>query len=80
MADAGGAVYLLSSYQRGRQRRRRRGGGGGREQNTKENESHDKREHLVPLEISVFASLLHHQVFHRSVPGNMLEVSETEDE
>lgn len=57
MAASGGAVYLLSSYQSGRQRRRCRSGGGAWERYTEEDESHDKREHLVPEEKSTFASL-----------------------
>lgn len=58
MADAGGAVYLLSSYQSGQQRWRCRGGGGDAKRYTEEDESHGKREHLVPEEILTFASPL----------------------
>lgn len=80
MADAGGAVYLLSSYQSAQQRRRSRGGGAAWERYTEEDESHDKRDHLVPEEILPFASLPH--LRHPIVPlaGILLEISEVEDE
>ena len=63
MADAGGAVYLLSSYQSSQQRWRRKGGGGARKRYTEEGESHDEREHLVPVKITPSAP-------HRSISWN----------
>lgn len=52
MADAGGVVYLLSSYQSGKERWGRREGERG-ERDIQE-ERKDKKEHLVPVGATTF--------------------------
>lgn len=61
MADAGGVVYLLSSYQSGKERWGHREGERG-ERDTQE-ERKDKKEHLVPVEATTFTYTSAHSLY-----------------